>query len=316
MITIITWFYYPVECAIQLLNQICHLKLPNFQNHLIFVTQLSGRYNYPTQFAIWNLQIYKINWFSFTLLSGRSNYPTLLATWHLQITLITWFLSPCLSGRANYPTQFTTWNLQIATITWFLSPDWVGDPITQPDLSTKISKFPKLPDFCHLVEWAIQLPNPIYHLKSPNFQNYPICVTRLSGRSNYPTWFTTWNLHIARSLSPGWVDDPITLPFATHIFRWQYNQPPWFINIPSEISTNQLLDLVLGIYHIYILVVGIILLPSSPFHIQYKFWNLLFHHPPFYCAVSISPILNAVCNISHHSWWEITSFTIVLQVLS
>ena len=33
---------------------------------------------------------------------------------------------------------------------------------------------------------------------------------------------------------------------------------------------------------------------------------LLIHHPPLYCAASISPILNAVCNISHHSWWEIT----------
>ena len=123
---------------------------------------------------------------------------------------VTW-----LSGQSNYLTQFATWNLQIAKITPFLSPGWVGNPITWLNLPPKLFKLPKLPDFCHLVEWAIQLPDQICHLKSPNCQNYPISITRLSGRSNYPTQFATWNLQIAKItpfLSPSWVGDPITWP--------------------------------------------------------------------------------------------------------
>ena len=229
-----------------------------------------------------------------------------------------------LSGRSTYLTWFST---------------------------TQISKFPKLPNFCYPIELAIQLPYPICHLKSLNCHNYPIFVTQfqlpdsicplkspncqnypifvaqlsrptnwnlqisnitqyllpgLSRPSNYPTRFATWNLQIAKSphlCHPVCVGDLIThpnLPTDTHchkypisvtqfewaiqlphpllhLFRWQHNLLPWFTNISSEISTNQLLNLVLGIYHIYILLGGIILSPSSPFHIQYNFW--IFHVP-------------------------------------
>jgi len=104
---------------------------------------------------------------------------------------------------------------------------WVGNPITWPDLPPKISKFPKLPDFCQSIEWAIKLPYSICHLKSPNCQNYPIFVTWLSGRSNYPTQFTTWNLQISKSphlCYPVCVGDLIThpdLPTDTHCLNTQ-----------------------------------------------------------------------------------------------
>ena len=107
-----------------------------------------------------------------------------------------------LSGQSNDLTWFGTWNLQMAKITWFLWPNWVGNLITQPNLSFEISKLPKLPDICHLVEWAVQLPD-------------SISLTQLSGWSIYLTWFAAWNLQIGKItqfLSPGWVGDPITPP--------------------------------------------------------------------------------------------------------
>jgi len=131
-----------------------------------------------------------------------------------------------LSGQSTYLTQFATWNLPIATITWFLSPSWVGSTIIWLDSS-------------HPVEWAIHLSNPIFHLKYPNSQNYPIFVTRLNGQSNYPTRFATWNLPIATITH-------FLLPssnYLTQFVHWnlqiakitRFLSPSW-VGLPTEIS--------------------------------------------------------------------------------
>jgi hypothetical protein len=207
-------FCHPVEWAIQSPYPMCHLKSPNCQNYPISVIWLSGRFNHPTQFATWNLQFAKITQFLSPSWVGD------------PITLPN--LPPDIFKLPHVPSfcQFATWNLQIAKISWFLSPGWVDNSIILPNLLPEISKLPKLPDFSHPVEWAIQLPNPICHLKYPNSQIYPIFVNQLSGWSNYPTRFPTWNLQIAKSphlCYPVCVGDLIThpdLPTDTHCHKY------------------------------------------------------------------------------------------------
>jgi len=246
-------FCHLVEWVIQLPYLICHIKSANYQNYPIFLTWLSGRSNYPTWFATWNLQFAKITRFlSPGWVDDPITLPDLppetfkleilpnfcyLVEWAIQLpNMIYQLISPhchnspiCvtwLSGQSNYLAQFlspdwvsnpithfATWNLQIAKITSFLSPSWVGNPITWPDLPPETFKLAKLPNFCCLVEWAIQLPNMIYQLISPHCHNYPIFVTWLSGQSNYLTQF----------LSPDWVGDPITL----------HNLPPEISKLPK-----------------------------------------------------------------------------------
>jgi hypothetical protein len=77
----------------------------------------------------------------------------------------------------------------------------VGNQITQPDFQIDIFVLPQLPNLGDLVEWAIQLPNVICHLKSPNCQNYPISVTRLNAQSNQPAQFPNLHLQIAKIIN-------------------------------------------------------------------------------------------------------------------
>jgi len=252
-------FCHLVEWAIQLPYPICHSKYPNCPNYPISVTRLSGRSNYPTWFATWNPQFAKITpflspgWVGSPITWPDSSHPV---EWVIQFPHpICHLKSPnCqnylisltrLSGQSNYPTQFATWNLQIAKITPFLSPGWVGNLITLPNLPSEISKLPKLPNFCHPVEWAIQLPNPIFHLKYPNSQNHHIFVTQLSGQSNYTTQFAICKVQIAKTtwfLSPSWVGDPLTppdLPLEIHkLPKLPHFCHPleWAIQLPYPIS--------------------------------------------------------------------------------
>jgi hypothetical protein len=186
----------PVEWAIKLPNPISQLTSSNCQNYPMFVTWLSGQWNYPTQFATWILHIATITQFLSPGSVGNQitppNFPTDIFKLPKFPTL--------LSGQSDYPTQFATWHLQIANIT-------------------------------HPVEWAIKLPNPICHLTSSNCQNYqpgwvgnqisqpdfptdifrlPKLPTRLSGQSNYPTRFPNWHLQIAKITNP--VEWAIKLP--------------------------------------------------------------------------------------------------------
>jgi hypothetical protein len=230
-------------------------KIPKLPNYPISVTWLSGWSNYLTQFATWNLHIAKITQFLSPGWVGSSitwTDSSHLVQWAIQLPYPichvkspNWQNYPIsvsqLSGQSHYPTQFATWNLQVAKITPFLSPGWVGHSITLPNLPPKISKLPKLPNFCHPVEWAIQLPHLICHLKSTICQNHPISVTWLSGQSNYLTW----------SLSPSWVGDPISppdlppeisklpkLPHFSHPVEWAMQLPHPICHLESTNCQN------------------------------------------------------------------------------
>ena len=163
---------------------------PNDQNHLISVTWLSGKSNYTPQFAIWNVQIANISWF---LSPGWVGNLITLFNFPSEISKLPKLPEYChpVEWAIQLPNQFSTSNIQIHKITRLLLPNWVGNQITQRNLPSARSKLPKLPDFCHQVEWTIQLSYPICYLISPNCQNYPISLTRLSGRSNHPTQFAT-----------------------------------------------------------------------------------------------------------------------------
>jgi len=248
-------FCHPVEWAIQLPYPICDFKSPNFKNYPTSVTRLSGQSYYPTRFATWNLQVAKITpclspgWVdhSITLpnlppeISKFPKFPNFcyLVEWVIQSPNPISHLKS--THCQNYPISVTRLTGQFNYLTRFLSPGWVGNPITLPDLRLEIYKLPKLPHFCHPVEWAIQLPYPILQPKSPNCPNYPISVTRLSGQSNYLTWFATWNLHIAKItqfLSPGWVGSSITWPNSSHLVEWAIPLPYPICHLKSPNCQN------------------------------------------------------------------------------
>ena len=215
------------------------------QNYLMFVTLLSGRSNYPMRCATSNLQISKFTWFLSPSWVGDpitrhnlppdisklpklpdvspcwvgdlitqcdvppqiSKFPNLpdfchMVEWVIQLPdlichlispyrKITRSLLPGLSRRCNYQNWFAIWNLHIA----------------------------KLPNFCHPVEWVIQLPEPICHLICPNCKITWSLLPGLSRQSNYQNWFATRNLQITQFLSLCWVGDAITR-----------------VNLPPEIS--------------------------------------------------------------------------------
>jgi len=192
-------------------------KLPDFCHPVEWAIQL------PNLIHNWNLQIFKLPDFCRPV-EWAIQLPEPI--YHLKLPNFPNFpiFVIRLSGWSNYPTQFITWNLQIFLITRFLSPGCVGNPITRTNVPPEISKFPKLPNFCHPVEWAIQLPDPIYHLKSPNFPNYPISVTRLSGQSNYPTWFNNWNLPIFVT----WLSGQSNYPTQFTTWNLQIAAITWF----------------------------------------------------------------------------------------
>ena len=223
-------FCHPVEWAIKSPNSISQLILSNCPNYPIFVTQLNGQSNYPTQFPTWHLQITPMTQFlspgwvcneitqpnfppEFSKLPKLTNFchpvegaiklPNLICHLTSSNCLNYPIFAIQLSGQWNYPTQFSTWLLQIAKIT-------------------------------NPVEWAIKLPNCICHLTYSNCPNYqflphgwlgnqitppnlppyifklPKFTTQLSGQSNYPTQFPNWHLQIAKITHP--VEWAIKLP--------------------------------------------------------------------------------------------------------
>ena len=113
----------------------------------------------------------------------------------------------------------------------------MGDPITQPNLPSDIPILQHNPIFVTRFEWAIQLPDLIFYLKSPNFQITQSVLHSLSGPSNYLTWFAIWTLQIARLHNfchpVEWV---IHLPNPTYQFKYQNYQntqcvlPGWIDN--------------------------------------------------------------------------------------
>jgi len=150
-------FCFQIQWAIQLYNPICHPKCPNCQNYMISVTQLSGWFNYPTQFVTWNLQIAKITWLlSPSWLGYQNTWPNLPPKMAKFAKLPDFCQSIESVIQLAYPICHLKSPIgQMTKITWFLWPDWVGNPITHPNLPSEMSKLPILADFCHLVEWAI-----------------------------------------------------------------------------------------------------------------------------------------------------------------
>ena len=151
--------------------------------------------HYQTQFATWYLHISKSPDLCYQVWVDnpitRTYMPPQIFKWPNYSIFITW-----LSGWSNYPTSFATWNLQIAKITWFLSLSWVGNPITRTYFPPEISKFPTFPNFCDLVEWAIQLPAPICYLKSPNCN---ITWSLLPGLQNWVI-LAIWRIQVANEV--------------------------------------------------------------------------------------------------------------------
>ena len=138
-------FCFPIQRAIQLYNPICHPKCPNCQNYLISVTQLSGWFNYPTQFVTWNLQISKISWHLSPSWLGYQNTQPSLPPKMAKFPKLPVFCQTIESviQLLAYPICHLK-----SPITQLLSPGWVGNPITVPDCPPEMSKCPKLPNFC------------------------------------------------------------------------------------------------------------------------------------------------------------------------
>ena len=133
---------------------------------------------------------------------------------------------------------------------------WVGDPITQPNLPTEISKSPNYPIFVTQFQWEIWLPNPIYlqitkitqyflpgltwftnwNLQSWNVQNYQTLCYSVWVGNIIPGHIILGHIILTLHLKSPHVPCQILHPIVTIFNQW-HHFPTWFTTISPDIST-------------------------------------------------------------------------------